>query len=232
MNQQVVVVDDERKIARFISANLKSVGYKVTTYLSGVELLENFDLIQPDIILLDVMMPEMDGFEVLARLRKFTSTPVIVLTARSQAKDKVEGLNLGADDYLTKPFSLDELFARVKAVLRRTQPIEQMTNDQTALVCGAFKIDFPKRRCWIADQELKLTNTEYSILELLAMNSDKVVTHEQVLSDIWGPEYRDEVEYLRVAIARIRGKLKKVDKEVAKLIVTYPGAGYLLTTNI
>ncbi|MCJ0932881.1 response regulator [Virgibacillus halodenitrificans] len=230
MKQKICVVDDEAKILRFISANLKSVGYDVVTVGSGEEFLEKYDLISPDLILLDIMMPGMDGFNVLESLRKFTNVPTIMLTARSNPKDKVSGLNLGADDYLTKPFSLDELFARVNAVLRRSQPsaVESGQAATSVIETGQLEIDIGSKRCWIYKDELKLTQTEFSLLEILALNIDKVVQHETLLSEVWGPQYRDDVEYLRVTIARIRRKIKARLQEPEEYIITYPGLGYML----
>lgn len=228
--QRIYIVDDEPKILRFVSANLKSVGYDVTTAKSGEEFLEKFDLISPDLVLLDIMMPGHDGFYVLQELRKFSSCPVIMLTARSNPQDKVQGLNVGADDYLTKPFSLDELFARVNAVLRRSSPglAEQHTSESSSVLTGEMEVDIGSKRCWIGDEEFKLTQTEYAIMEVLALNLDKVVPHETLLSEIWGEQYRDDVEYLRVGIARIRRKIKKQLNQPEEYIVTYPGLGYML----
>lgn len=230
MKQKICIVDDEAKILRFISANLKSIGYDVVTASSGKELLEKYNLISPDLILLDIMMPEYDGFFVLEELRKFSNVPVIMLTARGNPQDKVQGLNLGADDYLTKPFSLDELFARVNAVLRRTAPglVEQQETSGSIVETGELRIDIGSKRCWVNNSELKLTQTEFSILEMLALNLDKVVQHETILSQVWGAQYRDDVEYLRVAIARVRKKLKNNLQEKQEYIITYPGLGYML----
>ncbi len=229
-NQKICLVDDEPKILRFVSANLKSVGYEVTSLGSGEELLEKFDLISPDLILLDIMMPGQDGFYILEELRKFSSVPVIMLTARSNPKDKVEGLNAGADDYLTKPFSLDELFARVNAVLRRSQSrLGESYREESPIVrTGELTIDVGSKRCWISDVELKLTQTEYSVMEILALNIDKIVEHKTFLSEVWGPQYRDDVEYIRVGIARIRRKIKDLLQEEGEYIITYPGLGYML----
>ncbi len=229
-NQRICIVDDEPKILRFIAANLKSIGYDVTTVSSGEELFEKFDLISPDLILLDIMMPGQDGFYVLEKLRKFSKVPVIMLTARSNPQDKVQGLNVGADDYLTKPFSLDELFARVNAVLRRSQPslAEQHISKTPIIHTGELAIDIGSKRCWINDQEFKLTHTEYSLIEILALNLDKVVQHETLLTEVWGAQYRDDVEYLRVGIARIRKKIKDQLDEKQEYIITYPGLGYML----
>lgn len=228
--QKICIVDDEPKILRFVSANLKSVGYEVFSMSSGEELLEKFDLVSPDLILLDIMMPGQDGFLVLEKLRKFSTVPVIMLTARSNSKDKVHGLNLGADDYLTKPFSLDELFARVNAVLRRSyiNSSDSKTIETSVIQTGELAIDLGSKRCWIGDKEFKLTPTEYSVMEILALNLDKVVQHETLLSEVWGSQYRDDVEYLRVGIARIRRKIKEMIQKEEEYIVTYPGLGYML----
>jgi len=228
--QRISVVDDEPKILRFVSANLKSIGYEVTTVGSGEELFDKFDLISPDLILLDIMMPGQDGFQVLEKLRKFSNVPVIMLTARSNPKDKVQGLNVGADDYLTKPFSLDELFARVNAVLRRSQAnlVDTHLANSPVIHTGEFSIDLGSKRCWIHGGEIKLTPTEYSVMEILALNLDKIVPHKTLLSEVWGPQYQDDVEYLRVGIARIRRKIKELSRAKEEYIVTYPGLGYML----
>jgi DNA-binding response OmpR family regulator len=228
--QKICIVDDEPKIFRFVSANLKSIGYDVATASSGEELFEKFDLISPDLILLDIMMPGQDGFTVLEKLRKFSNVPVIMLTARSNPKDKVQGLNVGADDYLTKPFSLDELFARVNAVLRRSslREADLQLSETPVIRTGELSLDLGSKRCWINQDELKLTQTEFSVMEILAFNLDKVVEHSTLLSQVWGPQYRDDVEYLRVGIARIRRKIKELLKNNEEYIVTYPGIGYML----
>lgn len=226
----IFIVDDEPKILRFISANLKSLGYDPYSFQNGLEALEKVDLLDPELILLDVMMPDLDGFAFLKRLRTFSDVPVIILTARGNSTDKVQGLNMGADDYLTKPFSLEELFARVKAVLRRSAG--RSVNNYTAseIKNGEVMINLAQRRIWIGKKELKLTETEYGLFSLLMANAGKVLTHEQLLSEVWGSEYRDDVEYLRVAIARIRQKIKQADYE-GGLIVTYPGVGYMIASQ-
>ncbi|WP_275670712.1 response regulator transcription factor [Neobacillus notoginsengisoli] len=227
------VVDDEPKILRFVSANLRSIGYEVATAASGEELFDKFDLISPDLILLDIMMPGQDGFEVMENLRKFSNVPVIMLTARSNPKDKVQGLNVGADDYLTKPFSLDELFARVNAVLRRSQsnPVNSAIANSPVVRTGKLAMDLGSKRCWLGEEELKLTQTEYAVMEILALNLDKIVPHKTLLSKVWGPQYQDDVEYLRVGIARIRRKIKDLAGEEKEYIVTYPGLGYMLSSQ-
>lgn len=224
--QTIAIVEDEKKIARFVAANLSSLGYTVHDYLDGSSFLEDVERRQIDLVLLDIMMPHMDGFEVLRRLRTVSDVPVILLTARSQAKDKVDGLNLGADDYLTKPFALEELFARVKAVLRRSSVTEMLEN--TVEIKG-LEIDRLRNRVFHQGQEVKLTQNEFSLLLELVKHLDQVVQHRELLQSVWGPEYGGEVEYLRVTIGRIRKKLKAAGAiEAADQLKTYPGIGYAL----
>lgn len=224
--KKIMIVDDEPKIIRFIAANLKSLGFETVACQSGAEALEKVEAEDPDLILLDLMMPGMDGFEVLRRLRTYSSVPVIMLTARSNGADKVQGLNLGADDYLTKPFSLDELFARVNAVLRRLDGRMPAPSTVSELNVGLVNVNLAQRRIRLSGTEVKFTETEYNLFLLLLQHEGKVMTHEQLLGEIWGSEYRDEVEYLRVTIARIRQKLKATTQG-QELIVTYPGVGYM-----
>ncbi|MCY9667056.1 response regulator transcription factor [Paenibacillus alginolyticus] len=227
--KKIMIVDDEPKIVRFVAANLKSLDFETLACQSGAEALEKVEGFDPDLILLDLMMPGMDGFEVLKRLRSYSSVPVIMLTARSNGADKVQGLNLGADDYLTKPFSLDELFARVNAVLRRMDGRMATTVTTSEITLGPVTANLAQRRIWLGDSEIKLTETEYNLFALLLQHAGKVMTHEQLLSEIWGSEYRDEVEYLWVTIARIRQKIKSLaeGQETVEIIVTYPGVGYM-----
>ena len=224
---RVFIIDDEPKILRFIAANLKSLGYEPYTFPSGKDALEHLDALDPELVLLDIMMPGLDGLEVLKRLRTFSNVPVIILTARGDSNDKVRGLNMGADDYLTKPFALDELFARVQAVLRRSVSREPSNQAASEIRNGEVTVNLAQRRIWIGSRELKLTETEYRLFSLLMINAGKVMTHEQLLSDIWGSEYRDDVDYLRVAIARIRQKVKNADFD-GRIIATYPGVGYMI----
>lgn len=227
---KIIIIDDEPKILRFIAANLKSLGYEPHSFLSGEEALDKIDLLDPELILLDIMMPGLDGLALLKRLRTFSDVPVIILTARGNSTDKVQGLNMGADDYLTKPFSLDELFARVQAVLRRSAKRVVNNYSTSEIKNGEVIINLAQRRIWIGNKELKLTETEYGLFSLLMANVGKVLTHEQLLSEVWGSEYRDDVEYLRVAIARIRQKIKQADYK-GGLIVTYPGVGYMIANT-
>ncbi|CEG27017.1 response regulator transcription factor [Bacillus sp. B-jedd] len=232
MSHKIAIIEDDAKIARFIKANLQSKGYEAITFPEGELFLEQFALQNPDLVLLDITLPGINGFTVLDRLRKFTNVPVIILTARSNSNDLVEGFELGADDYLTKPFSLDELFARVKAVLRRMSVHEQIFQEESKLSIGSLDINFAQKRVFALGKELRFTHTEYMILEQLALYADKIISHEQLLVSVWGKEYRDEVEYLRVAIARIRKKLKEAGiTNSSDLIRTYPGIGYSLVSN-
>ncbi|WDH75519.1 MULTISPECIES: response regulator transcription factor [Exiguobacterium] len=222
----IAIVEDEKKIARFVAANLLSLGYEVKQYIDGSQFLEEIERNQFDLVLLDIMMPRMDGFEVLRRLRTVSDIPVILLTARSQSKDKVDGLNLGADDYLTKPFALEELFARVKAVLRRSVAEEVL--EMTVHIKGV-EIDRLRNRVFHRGEEVKLTQNEFSLLSELGKHLDQVVQHRELLQSVWGPEYGEEVEYLRVTIGRIRKKLKAAGAtEAANQLKTYPGIGYAL----
>lgn len=229
--QQIFIIDDEPKIIRLLAANLKSIGFATQGYTRGSEALAEIDLLDPDLILLDIMMPVMDGFAVLERIRSFSNVPIIILTARDQCDDKVRGLNLGADDYLTKPFALDEVFARINAVLRRSTCNHAIKNSISEIENGPIKINMGQCRVWAEEVEIRLTNTEYKIFSLLMQNLGKVMTHEYLLREVWGYEYSDEIEYLRVAIARLRQKIKKVISHV-EYIKTYSGIGYMIENQI
>ncbi|GHI01468.1 response regulator transcription factor [Neobacillus kokaensis] len=229
MKQKIVIVDDEPKIIRLVSANLRTQDYVVETFTNGHEMLENYDRIMPDLILLDILMPEIDGFEVLEALRSFSNVPVIMLSACHDARDKVTALDLGSDDYMTKPFTLEELYARIRAVLRRTG--NQLRPDEIATTCKIknLEIDYAKLRIYVDGKRADVSNTEYKLFSYLANNRGKVITHEELLSHIWGSEYRNDIDYLRVAIARLRQKLRKANSEnKIEYIFTYPGVGYMI----
>lgn len=223
----IVVIDDEPKIVRLLTANLKTLGYEVHGFAAGPAALAAWDELQPDLLILDLMLPEWDGFTILERLRRFSAVPVLMLTARDQCDDKVRGLNLGADDYLTKPFALAELFARVQAILRRTRQPHALPAS-TVQTLGALRHDQGQCRVWAGEQEVRFTSTEYKLFALLMRHSGKVLTHEFLLQAVWGPEYGQEVEYLRVAIARMRSKLKAALGSECTAVKTYPGIGYSL----
>jgi len=220
----ILVVDDELSIIKFLRANLEAKGYEVLTAMDGTEALQTVEMELPDLVILDIMMPKMDGFEVCRRLREWSQTPIIMLSARGDEKDKVKCLDLGADDYITKPFGASELIARVSAVLRRTEKVVSLPT-QSSFTSGDLKINFAKRQVTVADEEVKLTPTEYALLQELALNAGKVLTHTHLLNKVWGQEYRDERQYLHVFVRRLRDKLEP-DPTNPRYIMTVPAVGY------
>lgn len=224
----ILVVDDEPAILRLVRAKLQADGYGVITADRGATALDLVDEERPDLIILDLMMPEMDGFETLRKLRRFSSTPVIMLTARGGDADKLRGFESGVDDYITKPFNPDELAARVAAVLRRTTGTSQPLS-QTVLRYPSVEIDLDRRIVTVSGEEVRLSRTEWEVLSQLGANVGKVMMHGELLSRIWGPEFRDEVQYLRTWISRIRAKIEpNSDPDSQHLIQTFPGIGYRL----
>ena len=224
----ILVVDDEPRLVRLVRDVLQAVGYRVITAGDGQTALELLALEQPDLVLLDILLPKgMDGYEVCRRLREFSSVPVIMLTARAREGDKLQGFDAGADDYLTKPFSSRELIARVRAVLRRSKAPEEVQGS-AEFVCGALRIHYAQHRVFVGGKEVSLTPTEYDLLRQLALNANCVILHEQLLSSVWGPEYRDDVDYLRAYIRYLRRKLEP-DPSHPKYILTTPGVGYMLS---
>ena len=224
---RILVVDDELSIVKFLRANLEASGYEVLTAMNGVEALQTFEMELPDLVILDIMMPKMDGFEVCRRIREWSQIPIIMLSAIGSEQDKVKCLDLGADDYITKPFGKDELIARVKAVMRRTESTA-VVPVQPSFSSGDLQVNFAQRRVTIADREIKLTPTEYGLLQEFVLNAGKVLTHTHLLAKVWGPEYRDEREYLHVFIPRLRAKLED-DPANPKYISTVSGVGYQFT---
>ncbi|MBI4301959.1 MAG: response regulator transcription factor [Chloroflexi bacterium] len=222
---RILVVDDEPRLIRLVKANLEPSGYEVLAAFDGVSAINLVERQPPDLILLDIMLPGIDGFEVCQRLREFTKVPIIMLTAKAEEVDKVKGLELGADDYLTKPFGIEELLARIKAVLRRIQSPEE-TKQPPTLVFGDLTIDLVKRRVLLRGKDIVLTPTEYSLLHQLSTNAGRVMLHEELLSKVWGPEYRNELEYLRVYIRYLRQKIED-DPANPQRILSRPGIGYL-----
>jgi len=222
--RKILVVDDEERMIRFIRMNLEHDGFIVSEANNGKQAIQRIRDVTPDLILLDVMMPDVDGFDVLENIREFTNVPVIMLTARGEEDDRVRGLELGADDYVTKPFSPRELSSRVKAVLRRT---EGATGSMHGLieVDERFKIDFDRREIWLEGKLVKLRPTEYRLLFHLVQNAGWVVSHDQLLQKVWGYEYRDEPHYVRLYINYLRQKLEK-DPANPKYILTERGVGY------
>ena len=226
MKPTVLVVDDEPRILRFVRAELESAGFRVVTASEGNSALEAVETEVPDLVVLDVIMPGMDGFEVLRRLRGRRAVPVILLTARGNDADKVRGLDLGADDYLTKPFSPDELSARIRAVLRRTSSANKSPTDARFEV-GELMVDFDRRKVVVGGKAVQMSRTEWQLLQQLALNAGKVMLHEELLVRTWGPEYREDVEYLRVWVSRLRRKIEG-DPAHPAYLRTVPGVGYVL----
>ena len=222
--RRVLVVDDEPRMIHFIRLNLEHDGYEVIEATSGTEALENLRDRMPDLILLDVMMPEMDGFETLQLLREISTVPVIMLTAKGEEEDRVRGLELGADDYITKPFSPREMVSRVRAVIRRTETPSAPPHESIE-VDDRLKIDFDRREIFVEGELVKLRPTEFRLLFHLVQNAGWVVPHDQLLAKVWGYEYRDETHYLRLYVNYLRKKLE-ADPSNPKYILTERGIGY------
>jgi len=220
----ILVVDDEPRMIKFIRMNLELEGYRVSGATDGFEALEKVRRELPDLVLLDVMMPGMDGFETLERIREFSNVPVIMLTVRADEEDKVRGLELGADDYVTKPFSPRELSSRIKAVLRRAET--PMPAEKGVLkIDDDLSIDFNRREVIVRGERVKLRPTEYRLLYHLVNNAGWVMTHEMLLSKVWGHEYRDDTHLLRLYITYLRQKIEP-DPSHPKYIFTERGVGY------
>jgi DNA-binding response OmpR family regulator len=220
----ILVVDDEPRMRRFMQMNLDLEGYRVIEAGNGLEAVNRVREDLPDLVLLDVMMPEMDGFEALRLIRQTSSVPVIMLTVKGEEDDRVRGLELGADDYVTKPFSPRELASRIKAVLRRTEmpaPVEQ----SIIKVDDRLQLDFNRRQVIVEGKEIKLRPTEYRLLYHLVNNAGWTLPHETLLAKVWGHEYRDETHYLRLYITYLRQKIEE-DPANPKYILTERGLGY------
>jgi DNA-binding response OmpR family regulator len=224
-NRTILVVDDEERMARFIHLNLEHDGFQVVEAYRGMKAIQLLRDVMPDLIILDVMMPDLDGFEVLKMIREISSVPVIMLTAKGEEDDRVRGLELGADDYITKPFSPRELVSRVRAVLRRTEAASPASRSEVIEVDDRLKIDFSRREVWVNGELVKLRPTEYRLLYHLVQNAGWVVTYDQLLSKVWGYEYRDESHYVRLYINYLRQKLEE-DPATPKYILTERGIGY------
>ncbi len=227
----ILTADDDPQLLRLVARNLQLEGYDVLTASDGKQAIEQIEAHQPDLVLLDVMMPKMDGFSVCQRVREFSTVPIIIVTARGQDQDKIRGLDLGADDYLTKPFSVDELLARVRAVLRRTHyTANENAAARTTATFGELSIDFSQHLVTRAGKEVTLTPTEYRIISYLAQNAGRVVTQDLLLEHVWGSEYVGESHMLQVNVNRLRRKLE-ADPTHPRYILTKVGIGYLLTAQ-
>ncbi len=222
----LLVVDDEVGVLRLLKLELSAQGFRVVTASDGDEALRIAEEQRPDAVVLDIMMPGLSGLEVMRRLRERSNVPIILVTAKDKDSDKVRGLELGADDYVVKPFNPDELGARIRAVLRRmlAQDVERVVR------AGNLEIDLARRLVYKNGEQVTLTRTEWLLLQHLAANAGKVLLAPELLSKVWGPEYRDDLQYLRVWVSRLRAKIEDVPAE-PRIIKTLPGIGYLLDTG-
>jgi DNA-binding response OmpR family regulator len=221
----ILVVDDDIRMLRMMKRMLELEDFEAQTANCGEAALKIFEKETPSLVLLDIMMPDMDGYTVCRRIREFSQVPIIMVTARGDDKEKVEGLNIGADDYVTKPFSASELAARVRAVLRRVG--SQEVSQEAIFHYSDMTIDFTSRRVLVKKKELKLTSTEYKMLSYLSLNAGRVVTPDQLLNKVWGEEYVGAAHLLQVNIARLRKKLGD-DAKKPTYIQTRPGIGYII----
>jgi DNA-binding response OmpR family regulator len=224
----VLGVDDDPRLLRLVRVNLERAGFAVNTAGNGAAALDEFAADPPDAVVLDITMPGLDGFALTQQLREISNVPIIMLTAMSEQSQKVKGLEIGADDYLTKPFDPDELVARIRALLRRSQstgPLEA----QHIVEAGSLKMDFLRRKVERDGEAIKLTPTEYKLLQVLAQQAGKVIPHTDLLSKVWGPEYKDDTDYLWVYIRYLRQKLE-TDPSNPRYIVSVPGFGYRFET--
>jgi two-component system KDP operon response regulator KdpE len=220
----VLIVDDEKTIRDFVQKNLEVRGFRVTVASNGVEALDVFNSQNVDLVILDIMMPYMDGLEATNRIREISTVPIIILTALGEEADKVQAFELGADDYLTKPFGVGELLARVKAVLRRSRWSEK-TVRAGHLHNGDVVVDLERHEVVVSGDHVELTPTEFNLLVYLMENSGKVLSHRMILQNVWGPEYGDEHEYLRVYIGHLRQKIEP-NPSKPQHIITKRGIGY------
>ena len=223
----VLVADDEPRITKLVAVILTDEGFRVVTASGGEEALRKAEEVRPDIVLLDIVMPDLDGIEVMRQLREWRPVPVILLTAKGSTADKAKGLDLGADDYIAKPFHPDELAARVRAVLRRAAGV---TPGAGIVRIGDVQIDLERRFMTKGGELVQLSRTEWLLLQHMAANAGKVVLHSELLTKVWGPEYRDDLQYLRVWISRVRRKLGAAPGEPGP-ITTFQGIGYVLNVD-
>lgn len=226
----ILIVDDDLQLLQLVALNLELEGYAVLLAGDGQQALTQIETHAPDLVLLDVMMPRMNGFAVCHRVREFSTVPIIIITAQGRSQDKVRGLDLGADDYLTKPLNMDELLARVRAVLRRAQVTEDERALRTAMTIGDLTIDFGQQLVLMAGRKVVLTPTEYRLLADLARNAGRIVPQDFLLERVWGKEYVGEHHMLQVNINRLRHKLE-VDPAHPRYLLTEAAIGYLLATQ-
>ena len=222
----ILVVEDEPQMQKFLRMSLVAEGYRVVEALTGQQGIALARTHNPDLVLLDLGLPDMDGTDVTRALREWSTKPIIVISARGQEQDKIRALDVGADDYLTKPFATGELMARIRVALRRTAHSGQERPD-AMLVVGGLRMDLDKRQVFVDGAEVHLTPNEYKLLTVLMKNAGRVLTHRQLLKEVWGPAYATQTQYLRVYMVQLRQKLER-DSARPKYLVTEPGIGYRL----
>ncbi|MGD0623003.1 MAG: response regulator [Thermacetogeniaceae bacterium] len=220
---RIMIIDDEPQMRRLLQVALTAHGYEIREAETGREGIDQAAVFHPDLIVLDLSLPDLDGIEVIKQLREWTQTPVIILSVREQESDKIAALDAGADDYVTKPFSMGELLARIRTALRHAAG----AGDEPVLTFGGLAIDLTRRYVAVDGREIKLTPTEYELLRILVVNAGKVLTHRQLMRTVWGPSYEQETNYLRVYIRQLRQKIEP-DPARPRHIVTEPGVGYRL----
>jgi two-component system KDP operon response regulator KdpE len=220
---RIMIIDDEPQMRRLLQVALTAHGYEIREAETGREGIDQTAVFHPDLIVLDLSLPDLDGIEVIKKLREWTQTPVVILSVREQEGDKIAALDAGADDYVTKPFSMGELLARIRTALRHAA----RTGDEPVLTFGGLVIDLTRRYVAMDGREVKLTPTEYELLRVLTVNAGKVLTHRQLMRMVWGPSYEQETNYLRVYIRQLRQKIEP-DPARPRNIITEPGVGYRL----
>ena len=223
---RVLVIDDEPQIRKLLKVSLGAHGYDVHESISGMDSVVQAADIKPDLVILDLGLPDIDGKEVVRRLREWSDVPILILTARDQEKEKIDALDAGADDYITKPFSMGELLARMRVSVRRSAHV----GEDPVIQCCDLSIDLAQRRVTVDAQEIKLTPTEYDIIKILAQNAGKVLTHRQLLKAVWGDTYSDDTHYIRVYIGQLRRKIEPNPTQ-PRYIITESGVGYRLMTR-
>jgi two-component system KDP operon response regulator KdpE len=229
MKPLILVIEDDPQIRRFLRATLAAEGYQFHEALTAEEGLAQAAARQPDLVLLDLGLPDHDGFDVIRQIRQWSQLPIVVLSARGQEKDKIAALDLGADDYVAKPFAVGELLARIRAAMRRATSVPQDGPGATVRF-GGVEVDFDKRLVTVDGQEVHLTPNEYRLLQVLIKHAGRVVTQRQLLNEVWGPQHTDQSQYLRVYVAQLRRKLES-DPTRPKYLQTEPGVGYRLTID-
>lgn len=225
--ERILVVDDEPQILRFLKPSLGAAGYEVVTAATGTEALKTVALQAPDIIVLDLGLPDMDGKDFIIKLREWSKTPIIVLSARDRETEKIAALDLGADDYVNKPFGIGELMARLRTALRHAA---RQSGEETTFLAGQLAIDIVAHSVTLAEKPIKLTPKEFELLAILVRNAGRVVTHRQLLTAVWGPAHAGDLQYLRVFVGQLRQKLE-LGSDEPRRILTEPGIGYRLTAD-